>query len=162
MGPFYLPYEFTSVRIAAGNADPFGIDPEQTVAIATGNADAWGIDPEQTVPLVAANTLAADPWGVDPEQTLLVVTGLYQTTAIVTGTLSYANEVDWDYPASDFIWTIGSSLVDAPVSIDIDQMGTLVPLVVTLSAPLTYDLTLYPSSSEPDTFSATDGSGQGG
>ncbi len=30
---FYLPYEFTSVLIAAGNVNPFGIDPEQTTSI---------------------------------------------------------------------------------------------------------------------------------
>jgi len=147
MSGFYLPYEFTSVRIAAGNTDPFDIDPEQTVAMTTSSADPWGIDPEGTVPLVAANTSAADPWGIDPEQTLLVVTGLL-TTTIVIAQLSY----EYSTPGPPFTWAIGSSLVDAPVSIDIDQMGTPVPLVVTLSAPLTYNLQLFPSSSEPDTF----------
>jgi hypothetical protein len=34
--PFYLPYEYTSVPIATGNANPFGIDPEATTVITTG------------------------------------------------------------------------------------------------------------------------------
>jgi hypothetical protein len=52
MPALYLPYEFTSVAIAAENetaADPFGIDPEQTVPIVAANDDPWGVDPEQTV-----------------------------------------------------------------------------------------------------------------
>jgi hypothetical protein len=34
--PFYLPYEYTSVPIETGNANPFGIDPEATTVITTG------------------------------------------------------------------------------------------------------------------------------
>jgi hypothetical protein len=34
--PFYLPYEYTSVPIATGNVNPFGIDPEQTTLITVG------------------------------------------------------------------------------------------------------------------------------
>ena len=36
LGPFYLPYEYTSVPIETGNTNPFGIDPEQTTIITTG------------------------------------------------------------------------------------------------------------------------------
>ncbi len=36
LGPFYLPYEYTSVPIETGNTNPFGIDPERTVVITTG------------------------------------------------------------------------------------------------------------------------------
>jgi len=57
--PLYLPYEFTSVPIVVGNADPWGIDPEQTVLIDTGNVDPWGIDSEQTV-LITKGLTSAD------------------------------------------------------------------------------------------------------
>ncbi len=59
MSPLYLPYEFTSVVIAAANANPFGIDPEQTVLIVTTNDDPFDIDPEQTV-LITSGLTAAD------------------------------------------------------------------------------------------------------
>jgi hypothetical protein len=36
LGPFYLPYEYTSVVIETGNSNPFGIDPEATTVITTG------------------------------------------------------------------------------------------------------------------------------
>jgi hypothetical protein len=36
LGPFYLPYEYTSVVIETGNANPFGIDPERTTVITVG------------------------------------------------------------------------------------------------------------------------------
>ena len=36
LGPFYLPYEYTSTVIETGNANPFGINPEQTTVITTG------------------------------------------------------------------------------------------------------------------------------
>jgi len=36
VGPFYLPYEYTSVPITTGNANPFGIDPERTTVITVG------------------------------------------------------------------------------------------------------------------------------
>jgi hypothetical protein len=36
LGPFYLPYEYTSVPIETGNENPFGIDPEQTTIITVG------------------------------------------------------------------------------------------------------------------------------
>jgi trimeric autotransporter adhesin len=36
LGPFYLPYEYTSVIIETGNANPFGIDPEKTTIITVG------------------------------------------------------------------------------------------------------------------------------
>lgn len=32
----YLPYEYTSVPIEAGNTNPFGIDPERTTIITVG------------------------------------------------------------------------------------------------------------------------------
>ncbi len=51
MASWYLPYEYTSVPIEAGNVNPFGVDPEQTMSILTGNTDPFGIDPEQTVVL---------------------------------------------------------------------------------------------------------------
>jgi|SRR5208282_3791852 len=53
MASWYLPYEYTSVPIEAGNVNPFDIDPEQTVPILTGNTDPFGIDPEQTTFIVA-------------------------------------------------------------------------------------------------------------
>ncbi|MGO9112592.1 MAG: hypothetical protein ACLP9L_25455 [Thermoguttaceae bacterium] len=62
MPALYLPYEFTSVVIATANANPFGIDPEQTVVIPVENeviADPFGIDPEQTV-LITSGPTAAD------------------------------------------------------------------------------------------------------
>jgi len=62
MPALYLPYEFVSVVIAAENetaADPFGIDPEQTVPIVTANDDPFGIDPEQTV-LITVGLTSAD------------------------------------------------------------------------------------------------------
>ncbi len=46
--PLYLPYEFTAILIAAGNDDPFGIDPNRTTLINTGNVDPSDIDHEQT------------------------------------------------------------------------------------------------------------------
>jgi Concanavalin A-like lectin/glucanases superfamily len=36
LGPFYLPYEYTSVPIETGNTNPFGIDPERTTIITVG------------------------------------------------------------------------------------------------------------------------------
>jgi Concanavalin A-like lectin/glucanases superfamily len=36
LGPFYLPYEYTSVPIETGNTNPFGIDPEKTTIITVG------------------------------------------------------------------------------------------------------------------------------
>ncbi len=36
LGPFYLPYEYTSVPIETGNENPFGIDPERTTIITVG------------------------------------------------------------------------------------------------------------------------------
>ncbi len=56
MPALYLPYEFTSVVIATANANPFGIDPEQTVLIVTTNDDPFGIDPEQTVLITSGMT----------------------------------------------------------------------------------------------------------
>jgi hypothetical protein len=56
--PFYLPYEYTSVPILPGNANVFGIDPEQTVVITAGNANVFGIDPEQTVVITTGLTSA--------------------------------------------------------------------------------------------------------
>ncbi len=38
MASWYLPYEYISVPIEAGNVNPFGVDPEQTMSILTGNA----------------------------------------------------------------------------------------------------------------------------
>ena len=54
---FYLPYQFSSTPIATGNANPFDIDPEQTVPIATGNANPFGIDPDQTDAFNADDTV---------------------------------------------------------------------------------------------------------
>lgn len=34
--PFYIPCEFTSVPIDAGNTNPWGIDPERTTLITSG------------------------------------------------------------------------------------------------------------------------------
>ncbi len=62
VSPLYLPYEFTSVVISTANANPFGIDPEQTVPVPTENDtldDPFGIDPEQTV-LITSGLTAAD------------------------------------------------------------------------------------------------------
>ena len=36
LGPFYLPYEYTSVPIETGNTNAFGIDPERTTVITVG------------------------------------------------------------------------------------------------------------------------------
>ena len=36
IGPFYLPYEYTSVPIESDNTNPFGIDPERTTIITVG------------------------------------------------------------------------------------------------------------------------------
>ncbi len=69
----YLPYEFSSVSILIGNANPFDIDPEQTTSILAGNVNPFDIDPEQTVPILASNV---NPFGVDPEQTTLITQGL--------------------------------------------------------------------------------------
>ena len=55
----YLPYAYTSVSITAGNANPFDIDPEQTVPILTGNTNAFDIDPEQTT-LITAGLTSSD------------------------------------------------------------------------------------------------------
>jgi len=106
MASWYLPYEYTSVPIEAGNVNPFDIDPEQTVPILTGNTDPFGIDPEQTtfittnagmgeskreledVPakrllenltsyrLLEGSGTGADPFDIDPEQTMLITSGL--------------------------------------------------------------------------------------
>ncbi len=106
LGPFYLPYEYTSTVIETGNANPFGIDPEQSVSILTGNMDPFGIDPEQTVVLAAnagtgeskreledvpahrllenltsyrlleGSGTGGDPFEIDPEQTTLITVGL--------------------------------------------------------------------------------------
>ena len=101
---FYLPYQFSSTPIATGNANPFDIDPEQTVPIATGNANPFGIDPDQTVAFNADDTVltvallletgypvlletgypvllegaavGTDPFGIDPEWTSLITVGL--------------------------------------------------------------------------------------
>ena len=56
---WYLPYEYISVPITAGNVNPFDIDPEQTVAITVGNANPFDIDPEQTT-LITVGLTAAD------------------------------------------------------------------------------------------------------
>ncbi len=58
MSPLYLPYEFTSVVISTANANPFGIDPEQTVPVPT------------------ENDTVDDPFDIDPEQTMLITSGL--------------------------------------------------------------------------------------
>ena len=57
-GPLYLPYEYTSVTITTGNANPFDIDPEQTTPITVANTDPFGIDPEQTTPITIGLTAA--------------------------------------------------------------------------------------------------------
>jgi hypothetical protein len=54
----YLPYEFTAVLIDAGNTNPFGIDPEQTVLITTEDNNPFGIDPERTTPITSGLTAA--------------------------------------------------------------------------------------------------------
>jgi len=59
MPALYLPYEYTSVLISTGNANPFGIDPEQTIRISAGNVNPFGIDPEQTT-LITVGLTAAD------------------------------------------------------------------------------------------------------
>ena len=56
---FYLPYEFSSVPIAVGNANPFDIDPEQTTLITVGNANPFDIDPEQTT-LITVGLTSSD------------------------------------------------------------------------------------------------------
>ena len=58
-GPLYLPYEFTSVPITAGNTNPFDIDPEQTTLITASNTNPFDIDPEQTT-LITIGLTAAD------------------------------------------------------------------------------------------------------
>ena len=40
--------EFTSTLIAAGNTNPFDIDPEATTLISSGNINPFDIDPEAT------------------------------------------------------------------------------------------------------------------
>lgn len=71
--PFYLPYEFTSTLIPTGNVNPFGVDPEQTVAITVANTNPFGIDPEATTPILTVHT---NPFGIDPEATTLITVGL--------------------------------------------------------------------------------------
>ena len=55
----YLPYEYVSVPITAGNVNPFDIDPEQTVSITAGNTNPFDIDPEQTT-LITVGLTSAD------------------------------------------------------------------------------------------------------
>ncbi len=57
--PLYLPYEFTSVLIATGNVNPFGIDPEQTTLITSGNVNPFDIDPDQTT-LITSGLTSSD------------------------------------------------------------------------------------------------------
>ena len=52
----YLPYEFTSVVIVTGNANPFDIDPEQTTLITSDNVNPFDIDPEQTTLITSGLT----------------------------------------------------------------------------------------------------------
>ncbi len=78
--PLYLPCELTSVPIATGDANPFGIDPETTTPIVPGNVNPFGIDPETTVPIPTGNV---DPWGIDPERTTVAI-GI-----VMTGTGSF-------------------------------------------------------------------------
>lgn len=59
MAAHYLPYEFSSIPIATGNANPFGIDPEKTTLITAANTDPFGIDPEQTT-LITMGLTSAD------------------------------------------------------------------------------------------------------
>ncbi len=99
---FYLPYEFTSVLIAAGNVNPFDIDPDQTTLITTGNVNPFDIDPDQTTLITtgtttiitdttvfvggcwgcsiliesSSTTTNTDPFGIDPEQTTIIINGL--------------------------------------------------------------------------------------
>jgi|BogFormECP12_OM1_1039635.scaffolds.fasta_scaffold279684_2 hypothetical protein len=73
--PLYLPYELSAVPFlgpgGSDDADPFGIDAEQTVSM-TIDADPFAIDPEQTTVVV----VDSDPFGAAPEQTTLITTGL--------------------------------------------------------------------------------------
>ena len=55
---FYLPYEFSSVPIDIGNANPFDIDPEQTTIITVGSLNPFDIDPEQTTVITKGLTAA--------------------------------------------------------------------------------------------------------
>ena len=54
-----FPYEFSSVLIGAGNANPFGVDPEQTTPIIVANVNPFSIDPEQTT-LITSGLTSAD------------------------------------------------------------------------------------------------------
>src|SRR5271166_518743 len=66
--PLYLPYELSAVPFlgpgGSDDADPFGIDAEQTVSM-TIDADPFAIDPEQTTVVV----VDSDPFGAAPGET---------------------------------------------------------------------------------------------
>ena len=59
MAALYLPYEYTSTPLTAGNLNPFGIDPDQTTVITAANTNPFGIDPEQTT-LITVGLTSSD------------------------------------------------------------------------------------------------------
>ena len=61
----FLPNDFAATLITAGNADPFGIDPDRTMHLSP-DADVFSVAPGLTTLITAGN---ADPFGIDPDRT---------------------------------------------------------------------------------------------
>jgi hypothetical protein len=77
--PLYLPYEFTSVLMDAGNANPFGVDPELTTVLNVETTPIQDFLLESGFPLLLESgatlrleQMTLDPFGIDPERTTLI------------------------------------------------------------------------------------------